>query len=102
MEFCFPQAHSRLTPSRGMLYLSLSPSWNCCLDSTNPQFLRGNFDNQAEAPFSEQCCLFSEVLACAEQVKFSILFHLCLCRLAFFLSFEGRFAVWNKVFSSVF
>ena len=64
MEFGFPQAHLRLKPSRGMLYLSLSPSWNCCLESTNPQFLRGNVDNQGEAPFSESSviCLLSEVL----------------------------------------
>ena len=64
MEFGFPKAHSRLTPSRGMLYLSLSPSWNCCSDSTNPQFLRGNVDNHAEAPFSESrvICLKSEEL----------------------------------------
>ena len=63
MEFGFPQAHSRLTPSRGMLYLSLSPSWNCCLDSTNPQFFRGNVDNHAEAPFSESSviCLLGAI-----------------------------------------
>ena len=53
IELGFPHAHSMLTPSRGMLYLSLSPSWNCCLESTKPQFFRGNVDNHAEAPFSD-------------------------------------------------
>ena len=68
----FPQAHSWLIPSRGMLYLIRMASWNCCLDSTKPHSFSGRVDIHDDAPFSDNraICLPSSLLPSLRSLNF--------------------------------